>query len=417
MNTDTFKEEIQRGENLFQNGKIDAAFEIFESVLEKDPGNIPALNNRGVALNKLGRYQEAIQAFLGVLEKDKENANAVFNLIANYFATGKLNEAQDIFSRYGPCLSQDEFKMVQMDLEKLKSNKVKVPIYAYEHIQERVTKILRKKIFFIVGLPKSGTTWLMRVLDGHPKIYCSGESHFSDELAPLLQHSVDVYNKNIVRRNIHQTHYPHFTNENLEHMFVTAIGLLFSNWVGDSNVQCIGDKTPDHTEAMPLLARLFPKSKFIHIIRDGRDMAVSAWFHSLRDHPTTFKQRFPELRDFLGVSGKIWVSVLQKARSFGQAYPDRYFEVRYEDLHRDPNSIVQQLLEFLGVDSASAMVDQCREAASFEKLSRGRKRGHEDRNAFFRKGIIGDWKNHFDQTCLDTFMQYGGDLLRELGYE
>ena len=76
-----------------------------------------------------------------------------------------------------------------------------------------------------------------------------------------------------------------------------------------------------------------------------------------------------------------------------------------------------EMLEFLGVESSSAMVEQCCHAGSFEKLSCGRIRGHEDRNAFFRKGIIGDWKNHFDQACLDSFMQYGGDLMRELGYE
>lgn len=108
MNENTLQEEIKKGE----------ALAVFQSVLEKDPNNILALNDKGVALNSLGRYGEAIKMFLDVLQKDQNNSNAVFNLISNYFAVAEWNKAHDIFLKYGHCLSQTDTEMIQKDLER-----------------------------------------------------------------------------------------------------------------------------------------------------------------------------------------------------------------------------------------------------------------------------------------------------------
>ncbi len=121
MNTDAFKEEIQRGEGLFQSGKIDAAFEIFESVLEKNPGNTEALNNKGVVFNHQGRFQEAIGVFADVLRKDNQNSNAVFNMISNYFAVGNWEKVESIVRDYAHCLSQTDWETIEADLEKMRS--------------------------------------------------------------------------------------------------------------------------------------------------------------------------------------------------------------------------------------------------------------------------------------------------------
>ena len=56
------------------------------------------------------------------------------------------------------------------------------------------------------------------------------------------------------------------------------------------------------------------------------------------------------------------------------------------------------------------------EAGAFETLSGGRSRGNEDTGSFYRKGIVGDWKNYFDEDCSRAFMENGGELLEELGY-
>ena len=95
---------------------------------------------------------------------------------------------------------------------------------------------------------------------------------------------------------------------------------------------------------------------------------------------------------------------------------ENYTEVRYEDLLHKPEKEVRRLLAFLGVDSDEKSVTRCIEAASFEKLSKGRKRGEEDPTSFFRKGVAGDWKLVFTQRERETFDREAGELLARLDY-
>jgi hypothetical protein len=96
---------------------------------------------------------------------------------------------------------------------------------------------------------------------------------------------------------------------------------------------------------------------------------------------------------------------------------ERYAEVRYEDLLERPHEEVRRLLEFLGAKADEETVRRCVEAASFERLSKGRKRGEEDVTSFFRKGVAGDWRNVFTERDKEIFKEEAGELLIELGYE
>jgi hypothetical protein len=91
--------------------------------------------------------------------------------------------------------------------------------------------------------------------------------------------------------------------------------------------------------------------------------------------------------------------------------------VRYEDLLSRPEEEVRRLLEFLGAGADDETVRRCVNAASFEKLSRGRERGEEDPTSFFRKGVAGDWRNTFTEQDRRVFEEMAGDLLAQLGYE
>lgn len=117
-----YRDEIQEGEHLFQQGLVDEALNVFEAVLEKDPHNVMALNDKGVVLNQQGRFHEAIGAFANVLLKDNQNGNAVFNLISNYFAVGQWEKAESIVKDYGHCLSQTDMEMIESDLEKMRAS-------------------------------------------------------------------------------------------------------------------------------------------------------------------------------------------------------------------------------------------------------------------------------------------------------
>lgn len=290
-----------------------------------------------------------------------------------------------------------------------------------ESLQERVLDLRSKGVFFVVGVAKSGTTWLQKMLDGHPDVSCNGEGHFTDVLLPILTDAVARYNQNIHGRNGRMYKdgggYPTLSDEHAQFLLASAIGLLLVEQARGKAVRCIGEKTPGHIRTMPLLGALFPQAKFLHIIRDGRDVAVSGWLHNLRTAEADTREKFHDFAGYVRHVTPIWVRQIGMARAFASTCPDRYLEFRYEDLHQEQDATIERILNFLGVDSSSAMVARCREAGAFENLSKGRKRGVEDRNSHFRKGVVGDWKEHFDPTCTEIFMHHAGASLRELGYE
>jgi len=115
-----FKERTLFGEHLLQNGKINEALKIFDDILDREPDNIIALNDRGVALNTQGRYQDAIQNFLKAIQIDNNNSNAIFNLISNYFAIGKWREAEKTLFRHEQFLPQNDIEIIRDELQEIK---------------------------------------------------------------------------------------------------------------------------------------------------------------------------------------------------------------------------------------------------------------------------------------------------------
>ena len=133
---------------------------------------------------------------------------------------------------------------------------------------------------FLMGCPKSGTTWVQNLLAAHPEVVIRGEGCFAWRLVPLLSQAFQVFND-------HQKKMEPIVSLRDVDLLLTARAMVdahFSRYVAESGrplsqVRVVGDKTPQHTVGMPLLHQLYPQAKFINIIRDPRDTATSAWFH------------------------------------------------------------------------------------------------------------------------------------------
>jgi hypothetical protein len=286
---------------------------------------------------------------------------------------------------------------------------------------EQVQQVMSRQLFFVAGAPKSGTTWLQRLLDAHPEIMCAGEGHFVDKLAPLLRTAFSEYNQHqkLVSERVYEgnPYYKGLTGKQLDLVTVILAGMIMAGRPIDQKVRCIGDKTPRYTLHLDDLRRVFPTAKFIHIVRDGRDVVISTCYHVLRTgDDKVFQKDAGNFYKWVAQFTNAWANNVRAAEKFGQAQGDSFLQVRYEDLHDQPAEVIGRLLAFLGVDDSAELIARCQESASFEKLSGGRKPGEEKAQAFMRKGAVGDWRNHFDDRALEIFERSAGNLLRRMGY-
>jgi len=291
----------------------------------------------------------------------------------------------------------------------------------YDALHAEIAALRQKQIFFIGGAAKSGTTWLQVLLDQHPAISCNGEGHFPTYLIPRVIGAADEYNQDIAWKN--QTifgelpGYPVLGEDQIFYLWASAIALQLSAQAKDPAIRLIGEKTPDNVRFFALLAGAFPTAKFIQIVRDGRDCAVSGWFHNLRVSPDWTHETFASMDEYVAAIAGEWAENVGAGSRFGEARPDSYLAIRYEDLAAEPAPVLARVLDFLGAQTAPEILAACLGAGSFAALSGGRAPGQESRDSFFRKGVAGDWRNHFTAETSALFEEKAGEWLVRYGYD
>ena len=288
------------------------------------------------------------------------------------------------------------------------------------HLRCRIDTALARPWFFLCGAPKSGTTWLQRVLDAHPEIACAGEGHFADRLQEGLVNAFRYYNEQqeTVARLVYEGEpfYQGLNQRLLDYTLESLMALVATQRPIGPEVRWIGDKTPRYTFYLDALWRLMPEARVIHIIRDGRDVVVSSLHHAKRSGVADALDRDgPGFLKNVGDYARIWADNVAAARRHAADRPDRYLEVRYEDLHADPMGLLGQVAGFLGVADGEEVWRPCLEAADFRRLAK-RKQGEENAGSFYRKGVAGDWRNFFDEAALAAVQAGAGETLAELGY-
>ena len=287
-------------------------------------------------------------------------------------------------------------------------------------VNQMLKAVYSRQLFFVCGAPKSGTTWLQRLMDAHPQVRCMGEGHFTENLIDPLEKMVETYNKkaSLVATRVYEGK-PYYQGLNESHLKVTVqllVGSLLVQGGIKPDLKCIGDKTPRYNMGLDTLERYFPGAKYVHIVRDGRDVVASALHHALR---AGFKQVLTagseQHQRQVVQSARIWRDNVMAWRAFAATHPAVCHQVSYEQLQDEPAHALAGVYSFLGVSADAASVGASIEEASFRKLS-GREAGQEDKKSFFRKGVVGDWKNHFDPRDRALFAREAGELLKDLGY-
>lgn len=171
--------------------------------------------------------------------------------------------------------------------------------------------------------------------------------------------------------------------------------------------------------------RLGPLRGF-HIVRDPRDIVVSAYFshlHTHPDYPSLIEHR-ERLRSATEEEGLL-MEMDQRRHEFRMMLAwdydrDDMLELRMEDVTADASREVPRILSFLGLGPDDGLDDrtvaEIVERNRFEAKA-GRAPGTEDLHSHYRKGVAGDWVEHFTERHVDNFKEHYNELLLKLGYE
>jgi hypothetical protein len=171
----------------------------------------------------------------------------------------------------------------------------------------------------------------------------------------------------------------------------------------------VGDKSPGYVRQVARLHALWPEARFVHLIRDGRDiwLSVAGWKKADRS-----VGRFATwTEDPVATTALWWERNIRLGREAGASLgPSLYHEVRYEDLVENPARVCRALCAFLGLPFDEAML----------RFHEGRTRsepGLKSKRAWLPPVPgLRDWRAQMPADDVERFEAMSGDLLAELGY-
>lgn len=279
------------------------------------------------------------------------------------------------------------------------------------------------RLFFIVGAQKSGTTWLQRSLNSVDGVHCLGEGHFIDRLVMPIAKTLRDYNNlmGLVADRVYEGqgfYQPIPDSEYRNVMRQWILQRMVSNVGAESTaITAIGDKTPAHSFHIDTLRFLFPEARFIHMLRDGRDVTVSSFHHKervLRE----LEQNDPDA-DLNNEAPALLHKWAEFTRAVLKAEADGHsiHTVRYETMLANPTDSLLGCLQHIVPNQRwdHALVQTAVEANSFRRKS-GRDPGQTNNNAFLRKGQVGGWRDELDPDALNRLQPEDQALLKQLGY-
>jgi sulfotransferase family protein len=262
--------------------------------------------------------------------------------------------------------------------------------------------------FFIVGSARSGTTLLRLMLNAHRDVAVPPESRFVTELwngAP----EVDVRafldalaaHKRFTAWELPIEEVRRAIGTATTIPYAEAIDATYRAYARAKGKKRWGDKTPRYVEHIPFLAGLFPDARFIHLVRDGRNVALS--YADVPFGPKTVAR-----------AAELWARRVSEGVDAGRSLePGRYLEMRYEDLVEDIEGRSKELTEFLDLAFDPGMLDYT-EGSRSDVLPRAAKY-----NPKVSQPPIGNarsWETEMADRHVAVFEAVAGRTLAELGY-
>ena len=272
---------------------------------------------------------------------------------------------------------------------------------------------------FLVGCPRSGTTLLQRMVNAHPQVAITPESHWIPRLIKkpwALNPDGSVSNK-LIRRMIEHPKFARLEISGDEvHGLAPKDTPVTYSWLvtqvldrygAAQGKALVGDKTPEYVREIAQLHALWPHARFVHLIRDGRDVAMSMLeWQKVDPKPGQFAT-WPE--DPVSTAAWWWRHNVRLGREAGKALgPRLYWELRYEALVAQPREQSEALFRFLELpfDESVLQFHAGKSDPGLEKK---------------RAGLpvtpgLRDWRSAMPPADVERVETIAGDLLDELQY-
>jgi hypothetical protein len=274
---------------------------------------------------------------------------------------------------------------------------------------------------FIVGCPRSGTTLLRRMIDAHRQIAITRETHWitkrferrqgvtPDGLVTPELLSRLLSDEKFTRMGIGQDEPEGLVADEEPVSFSAFVTGVFDLYGKGQGKRLVGDKTPGYVRSIPTLHALWPKARFVHLIRDGRDVSLSAisWSRAYK-----LARRYSTWTEDPTTTAALWWEwhVRLGREDGGSLAPKLYHEVRYEELVSEPAKECEKLCSFLDLPYDDAML-------RFHEGRTKMKPGLDAKKAWrpVTSGLR-DWRSQMPAGDVEHFEAAVGDLLDELGY-
>lgn len=200
--------------------------------------------------------------------------------------------------------------------------------------------------FFVLGAGRSGTSILQEVLSLHPQLVVSHELRVL-ELALIAASVFDTRGAPLSDPNAPKS----ALGIELGREFVAALGEEQLRAAGKSS-GVYADKYPPYCEQLAALDALWPRARFVHILRDGRDVLASAHAAFVTDRGWRRDRSVPPQEAIV----QQWTRHVKAARAHAaKLAPGRYVEVRYEDLTSRPRDVLTTIFDFVGLEPGAAL--------------------------------------------------------------
>ena len=272
---------------------------------------------------------------------------------------------------------------------------------------------------FVVGCPRSGTTLLQRMLDNHPQLAVANDTHFITRaakrilrkdpqplLTPELLEAVKSYRR-FYRLGLDEAEVASAAKDCPT--YAEFVSRLYTLRGEKKQKRLSGEKTPDYCRQMPALHTLFPAARFVHIIRDGRDTALSTLNWATGSKGPGKWSLWDE--DPVGTCALWWRWQAGMGQRDGKKLGvDHYLQVRYEDLVAQPEKQLRSIAMFLGIPDSRTM-------ANYHAGKTKHEAGLSAKSAWLPPvKNLRDWRNDMSTEDIEVFEGIAGDLLRENGY-